>query len=151
MKVSKDLIDVYKRGAPLLQHRCIVCFIFTGAGLFLSSGNSVLSDYGLIKASQFNTTHGVWCQSSSNTSNLTVTWYLPNGAQVPTSSDPSLPVYAYNNSTGQAGLLRTGLLGNHQGLYNCLVRNGSTGMIISSLFVAAIRDTEYNSAGMLLT
>ena len=122
-------------------------FVFVGVQLYLSSDNSLLPDYSLLKETQLNSSQGIWCQTNTNSSSLNVTWYLPNGTIVPTTSDTVLPVYAYN-APGQSGLLRTGLLGSYQGLYSCII--SSEGNESSSLVAAVVRDTEYNSAGMYL-
>ena len=91
----------------------------------------------------------LWCQSANNITNIGV-WYYPNGTEVPlfdgdfTDESAPSPVFSKRFS-GQIALARRAGLGNHEGLYKCIIpdENG----VNQTLVVGAYTTGGYNSNG----
>ena len=117
-----------------------------GVRLFLSEDNTTLFNFSMISENQFGLNNGLWCQSA-NTGSTIGTWYLPNGAQVPTEVT-DLPVHA-DHATGQVGLLRDILLDDdYQGLYTCIIPDETD--INQTIVVAVYTNTQFGASGMIL-
>ena len=128
--------------------------------LYLPYEESVISNFFMIKASQFynvdqnndanNMNDALWCQSANNKSETGV-WYYPNGTMVPIfkgsfidQSAPS-PVFSKRFS-GQIALARRAGLSGYEGLYKCIIpdENG----VDQTLVVGAYTVGGYNNSSM---
>ena len=112
-----------------------------GARLYLGLSLTTVLDFSIVRASEFeggNISDGLWCQSANNISNVG-TWYY-NGAPVAT-DDAAGNLHAYNDATGQVGLLRDGGLSGIEGLYTCTILDEFN--VNQILLVALYRDSEY--------
>ena len=83
---------------------------------------------------------GLWCQSANDISNVG-TWYY-DGVTV-TTDDAASTLHAYNDATGQVGLLRDGGLAGIEGLYTCTILDEFG--ISQTLSVALYRVASYDS------
>ena len=86
--------------------------------------------------------YGLWCQSANDISNVG-TWYY-DGAPV-TTDDAASSLHAYNDATGQVGLLRDGGLSGIEGLYTCVILDEFN--VSQTLAVALYRGASYDSNG----
>ena len=116
----------------------------TGVRLYLGLSLTTIPDFSMIKASEFNDANdsidnGLWCQSANNISSVG-TWYY-DGAPVTTDDDAGA-LHAYNDATGQVGLLRDGSLAGIEGLYTCTILDEFG--VNQTLAVALYRDAEYD-------
>ena len=83
---------------------------------------------------------GLWCQSANDISNVG-TWYY-DGAPV-TTDDGAGNLHAYNDATGQVGLLRDGGISAVEGLYTCTILDEFN--VSQTLAVALYTVGEYDS------
>ena len=134
-----------------------LCNLILGVQLYLPFEDIIISDYYMIRASQFynvdrnpnNINDALWCQSANTGSNIGV-WYYPNGTEVPlfdgdfTDASAPSPVFSKRFS-GQIALARKGGLAGYEGLYKCIIpdENG----VNQTLVVGAYTDSGYNSNG----
>ena len=115
--------------------------------LYLGASLTTLPDFSMVKATEFadadtindGINDGLWCQSANNISNGT--WYY-DGAPVTTEDDAG-NLHAYNDATGQVGLLRDGDLAGIEGLYTCTILDEFG--VNQTLSVALYRDAEYDN------
>ena len=115
--------------------------------LYLGLSGTTIPDFSMVRATEFTDTDngndgindGLWCQSANNISNVG-TWYY-NGAPV-TTDDSAGNLHAYNDATGQVGLLRDGGLSGIEGLYTCTILDEFG--VNQTLAVALYRGAEYD-------
>ena len=118
-----------------------------GVRLYLGLSNTTMPDFSMVRASEFQDVDsnndgindGLWCQSANNISSVG-TWYY-DGAPV-TTDDNAAFLHAYNDATGQVGLLRDGSLSGIEGLYTCTILDEFG--VNQTLAVALYRDAEYD-------
>lgn len=123
-------------------------YLLTGVQLYLASESTNITDFFMIKSSQFDNidinNDGIvdvlWCQSAKHSYNIGL-WYFPNGSQVPvftgSFNDTSAPSPVFSKEfMGQIALARkTGLTG-HEGLYQCTIpdENGANNTLVVGIY-----------------
>ena len=120
-----------------------------GVRLYLGLSGTTIPDFSMVRATEFGDSDifnndgindGLWCQSANNISNVG-TWYY-DGAPVTTVDNAGF-LHAYNDATGQVGLLRDGGLSGIEGLYTCTILDEFG--VNQTLALALYRSTEYDS------
>ena len=137
--------------------------MWKGVRLYLAGESKEISNFSVIRADQFfdsdytrngsglpdGINDGLWCQSANNNANIG-TWYLPNGKPVPTEDidgdvNAKMPLHAYNNASGQVGLLRDDRLGSYEGIFKCVIAD-EKGVNVT-LVVAIYSVKNYHDSG----
>ena len=117
-----------------------------GVRLYLGLSGTTIPDFSMVRATEFDDgdyndgiSNGLWCQSANNISNVG-TWYYDG---VPVTTDNAGNLHAYNDATGQVGLLRDGGLSGIEGLYTCTILDEFG--VNQTLAVALYRNGEYDT------
>ena len=120
-----------------------------GVRLYLGLSLTTIPVFSMVNAADFRKedtanndgiNDGLWCQSANNINNVG-TWYY-DGAPV-TTNDAAGNLHAYNDATGQVGLLRDGHLSGIEGLYTCTILDEFN--VSQTLSVALYKNNEYNT------
>ena len=119
--------------------------------LYLGESLTTIPNFSMVRANQFfdidsamrdGINDGLWCQSANNISNIG-TWYYDDAPV--TTDDAAGNLHAYNDATGQVGLLRDGGLAGIEGLYTCTILDEFG--VNQTLSVALYTTDAYNDNG----
>ena len=120
--------------------------------MFLPLENVTLQNFTMLEAAQFKdidlepqdgVIDALWCQTNDSMASNVGVWYQPPGASNMVSDDEDASPLRVVRRAGQVGLYRDTGLGDHEGLFRCVVTDAS--MVQHTFYVGIYKTPTFDS------
>ena len=121
--------------------------------MFLPFENVTLQNFTMLEAGQFKDTDleqakdgvidALWCQTNDSMASSVGVWYQPPGANNMVPDDEDATPLRVVRTAGQVGLFRDTGLGDHEGLFRCVVIDAS--MVQHTFYVGIYKTSTFHS------
>lgn len=122
--------------------------------MFLPSENVTLPNFTMLEAGQFKdidldpldgVIDALWCQTNDSMASNVGIWYQPPGANNMVPDAKNATPLRVVRTTGQVGLYRSTGLGDHEGLFRCVVTDAS--MVQHTFYVGIYKTSTFQIYG----